>query len=59
MIRWYDYILAVIAADFLLANTLYAINADNLLSMGLGILGATAMWYIWGDYCEWRKNRET
>ena len=59
MIRWYDYILAILAADFLFANMVYAIVADSLLGTGLGILGVAAMWYIWGDYCEWRKKRET
>jgi hypothetical protein len=59
MIRWYDYIVALVAADFLMAGILYALTASAWYMSLIGSFAALAVWDIWGAYCEVRKNHES
>ena len=59
MLRWYDFVLALIAADFLLAGVLYSITADAWWKSLIGGFAALAIWDMWNGYCMWRKGNET
>jgi len=60
MIRWYDYALAIVAADFLLGNIVIAFNADVWWLNLLGGAAAYFIWDIWNNtYCEFRLRRES
>lgn len=59
MIRWYDYIAAFIAADFLLANFMMAMTGPNFWVQLLGGLFVAFIWDAWNDlYCKFRLNME-
>jgi hypothetical protein len=60
MIRWYDYALAVLAADLMLSFSLAALAAPSLLYSTLfGTLAGTVytLWTV--DYCAFRLKQET
>jgi hypothetical protein len=59
MIRWYDYILAIIAADFILAAIVAGFLSDvwwNSLIFGMLAGFAISLWN--NQYCEFRLKQE-
>jgi hypothetical protein len=59
MLRWYDYVAALVAADFLMAGALYALTADMWYMSLIGSFAALAIWDIWNAYCQLRRNHES
>lgn len=51
MIRWYDYLIAIVFAELLL------ITAFTVPWIG-GIVAYLAYEYGWNGYCEFRKEQE-
>lgn len=59
MIRWYDYVLAVLAADFILSFMLWGFAATTWWQPMLYGLAAGMVWQAWStDYCNFRKRQE-
>ena len=59
MIRWYDYVLAILAADFLIANATTALVAEVWWLQIIGGMGAWLIWDLWNDtYIPFRKKQE-
>ena len=58
MIRWYDYLIAVIAAQFLYSNVILMIFGS--ISMGIfGAIGAYCVWSLWDNtYIPFRVMQE-
>lgn len=59
MIRWYDYIIALIAADIILAAIIFGFTSDAFWQglVGGSIAGFT--YRLWSDlYCDFRKKQE-
>jgi len=60
MIRWYDYLVAILAADFLITNVHIAFTADVLWINILGAVAAYFVWNLWNDtYCNYRLKAES
>jgi hypothetical protein len=58
-IRWYDYALAVLAADFIVGFMLWGINATTWWEPMLAGLLAGMIWQAWSkDYCQFRALQE-
>lgn len=59
MIRWYDYIVAFIAADFIFTNIRLLLTGNILMSMigGLSIYFIINLWNT--SYTNFRMNQET
>ncbi|MDA9302456.1 hypothetical protein N8072_00040 [bacterium] len=59
MIRWYDYIAAFFAADFIWSNVQLVLFSGNLLLMFIGGIGACSILYIWDNiYTSFRLRQE-
>lgn len=59
MIRWYDWVLAVVAADIILTFALASLTADNFWMNFLYGLFAGMIYSAWKvDYCDFRKRQE-
>ena len=59
MIRWYDYVVALLAADFVFANAMVAFTAPTWWVQILGAVGVYFVWELWDStYCPWRKHLE-
>ena len=58
MIRWYDYVAAFIAADFIMTGAIIFFTVEEALVSFAGGLSMLVMYDGWNTYCEWRKNRE-
>jgi hypothetical protein len=54
MIRWYDYVLAFIAADFIMAGVYMSFTQS-----WVGGIFAWITYEMWDGYCNWRKKRES
>lgn len=59
MIKWYDYIIAVIVADFMLSSFLYAMSSEIWYMSLFGSIAVIALWDFWKQYCEFRKGLES
>ena len=60
MIRWYDYALALLAADFMLGFALWGINAITWWEPMLAGLLAGMVCQGWSkDYCAFRLRQES
>jgi hypothetical protein len=60
VIRWYDYALAVLAADFITGFFLTGINATTWWEPMLYGLAAGFVWQAWSkDYCAFRLRQES
>lgn len=59
MIRWYDYIVALIAADFIMAGALTLFTFENALAQFAGGISMVVVYDMWNTYCKWRKIRES
>jgi hypothetical protein len=59
MIRWYDWIVAFLAADFFIANAKVALFADVWYVNIFGAIAAYFIWDLWNDtYIPFRKRQE-
>jgi hypothetical protein len=59
MIRWYDYVLAVIAADFILGFMLWGFMSTTWWEPMVAGLLAGMIWQAWSkDYCAYRLRQE-
>ena len=59
MIRWYDWAVAFIAADFFFSNAVLAVFAQVWYMNLLGAVGAYFVWDLWNDtYIPFRKRQE-
>jgi uncharacterized membrane protein YqaE (UPF0057 family) len=59
MIRWYDWAIAILAADLILAFGLASITGTNFwMNILYGLLGGLvySLWTV--DYCNFRKRQE-
>lgn len=59
MIRWYDWTLALIAADVILASVVVAFVVPNILLQVFAVLAVGGIWDLWEHYCRFRKKQET
>lgn len=59
MIKWYDYVLAVIIADFMLSSFLYAMTVEIWWLSLIASITVLALWDFWKVYCNWRKEIES
>lgn len=60
MIRWYDYVLAVLAADFMTGFLIAGANATTWWQPLLFGMCAGIVWQIWNtDYCAFRLRQES
>ena len=59
MIRWYDWAVAILAADLILAFSIASITGDNVWINILNGLLAGLVYSLWTvDYCDFRKRQE-
>lgn len=59
MIRWYDYILAIFAADLMLGMLLWGFNSTSWWEPMVAGLCAGLVWQLWkNDYCAFRLKQE-
>lgn len=59
MIRWYDWVVAILAADLILGFSLASLTADNFWMNILYGLLAGMVYSAWKvDYCDVRKRQE-
>ena len=59
MIRWYDYVLAILAADFMISFMLWGFAATTWWEPILHGLAAGMVWQAWTkDYCAFRLKQE-
>lgn len=59
MIRWYDWIVAFVAAHFFFNNAIVALFADVWYMNLIGALGAFFVIDLWNDtYIPFRKRQE-
>ena len=59
MIRWYDYAVALLAADFILGFVLWGFMATTWWEPMLAGLSAGLIWQVWkNDYCAFRLRQE-
>lgn len=60
-IRWYDYIVAFLAADLFLSNIMLAVSPDFSIFLNmLGTAGAYFTWKLWNEnYTDFRVKQES
>ena len=59
MIRWYDYAIAVLAADFMSSVMLWGFAATTWWELMFYGLAAGMVYQAWKiDYCNFRKKQE-
>jgi hypothetical protein len=59
MIRWYDYVLAILAADFMISFMLWGFAATTWWEPILHGLAAGMVYQAWTkDYCAYRLRQE-
>ena len=59
MIRWYDWVIAILAADLILAFGLAGITSDNFWANIVYGLLAGLVYSLWTVvYCDLRKRQE-
>jgi hypothetical protein len=55
--KWYDYVAAVIFADFIIANVALALAGPTLFIQIFGSIGAAFLYDFWVNvYCKFRLN---
>lgn len=58
MLRWYDWAVAFLAADFILANIIAALTESVWYIQLIGFVTAYFIYDLWIAYCNFRKNQE-
>ena len=61
VIRWYDWVVALLAADFMLTNVTFAVVGAPGAAWYMQIVAAITAFFLydlWSDYCNFRKKRE-
>jgi len=59
MIRWYDWVVAFLAADFFIANLKVALSAEVWYINIIGVAGAYFVWDLWNvNYIPFRERQE-
>ena len=53
--KWYDYVIAVVVADFILANIILLLTGPTFFVEFLATLAITFLYNLWVDvYCKFR-----
>jgi hypothetical protein len=59
MIRWYDYALAILAADAIITFLIAGFLSSVWWEPALHVLAAGVFWQFWSkDYCQFRLKQE-
>ena len=58
VIRWYDWAVAFLAADFMFANISLAFIGPVWYIQLFGVCTAYFIYDLWIDYCNFRKKHE-
>jgi len=59
MIKWYDWAVAFLAADFFVANVVIAVSGPIWYIQMLGVVGAYFVLDLWtNSYCTFRLRRQ-
>jgi hypothetical protein len=59
VVRWYDYLAAILVADFILANAMIAAFAEAFWMQLLAAIAVTFLYDAWTNmYCAFRLNQE-
>jgi hypothetical protein len=59
MIRWYDWLVAILAADLMLAFSIASLTGENFWANIIFGLLAGLVYSLWTvDYCDLRKRQE-
>ena len=59
MIRWYDYVAAILVADFLFANFMLAMTGPTVWLQIFGAVSVALLWDVWTNvYCNFRLKME-
>jgi hypothetical protein len=57
--KWYDYVVAVVAADFILANIILLLTGPTFFVQFLAALAITFLYDLWINvYCKFRLKME-
>lgn len=57
--KWYDYVAAVVAADFIMANAVLAFFGPTIFIQILGLIAAAFLYDLWINvYCKFRLKME-
>lgn len=57
--KWYDYVAAVVLADFIMTNAALAFFGPTIFIQILGSIGAAFLYDLWVNvYCKFRLNME-
>ena len=59
MLRWYDYVAALVFADFLMAGVVFTLTVNEWYMSLIGSFVTLALWDMWNGYCQIRKNHES
>ena len=60
MIRWYDYVAALVAADAILTAATLALFGPTYWAQFLGALMVSLFYDLWKNaYCQWRRTYES
>lgn len=59
MLRWYDYVVALVFADFLLAGVIYACTSEVWYESLIASFVTLTVYDMWNMYCQMRKNHES
>jgi len=59
MIRWYDWVVALVCADFIVGMAISAVLAPNLVQAALGGALVFALFVAWDDWCQFRLRQES
>jgi hypothetical protein len=59
VVRWYDYLAAVLVADFILANAMIAVLGEVFWMQVLAAIAVSFLYDLWTNvYCAFRLNQE-
>jgi hypothetical protein len=59
MVRWYDWVVALLAADFMLGNIITALTGPIWYIQLVGAVAVYFIYELWIDaYCKFRKKYE-
>ena len=56
-IRWYDWVLALLTADFLSHYAALALVSETIWLQSMYGITSYVVWDLWNDYCKLRARR--